>query len=878
MRVSRLILAGAAFALLACGSNPPPVTPPPAVPTGLTAIGGVGQVVLTWNAVPGATSYEVGRSATAGGARTLLATVTGPGYTDTTAGEGATWFYLVRAKNAGGTSADAAAPAALTAPAAPAISVSGSGSTMTVTWAAVQGAASYEVARAPGGTTSFAVLSAAAASPYADAGVPGNTAFRYKVTAKNATGAAESNIADATSAPAAPTVGTPTARNHRVDLTWTASAGATSYEIRRGTSAAGPFTAVGTSAASSFSDTSATNGTAWFYVVRALNATSASADSAASSSATPFREICVANNSSYTVTVYDGDVAGNQAPKRQFGWQTGLAGVAGIAVAPGPAKAYLASFGTSSVNTYDLAVNGNTSPSATLTTSSPPTALAAEGAELFVGMKGKVDVYTIDGTTGALTLARSRALPNILAEARAIAVDATHSEVMVLSAQNQIDVYNRASPMARVRVLSPGLTSNDIFIGLAYDATGDGVFSILHAGGAVSIPEYLRAPPSGCDTATPPVCTVTPMRTPLIGPRVSSAQGIAADLTKIFLTGTAASGRGAISVFVRTDSGAAGPLNALQTLDSTTTPLFRPGAIAIDAGNSRFWVSYGSAGAQVFAKGTPTTFSSCAGAPPVCDMTAVQSLQGLFSGIIEPVALARDLVNGELVVLNQGPLNSMTVYPLSANGISVSPSRVVSGATTGLAGNLASVDVDEQHGEYWVSNNSFASLSAFPRTASGDQAPARSISGASTTLQGPRTALYDVALQQIVVGDTVNLFGWDRTLTGDQAPARTAATAASSISSLSIDPIHDEIFVFDSTSAGVYPRAFGAGPLTPIRSFGKGGVGAVDPLNDEVWMLEIGASGQLNAYSRTGNGTAAIRSISGPGTGLHGSSALAVCN
>ncbi len=88
------------------------------------------------------------------------------------------------------------------------------------------------------------------------------------------------------SAPATPSGLTATAGSGQVMLAWTASTGATGYSIGRATTSSGPFTTIGQTTTTSFTDTSAANGTAYFYVVSASNAGGSSADSAAVS-ATP---------------------------------------------------------------------------------------------------------------------------------------------------------------------------------------------------------------------------------------------------------------------------------------------------------------------------------------------------------------------------------------------------------------------------------------------------------------------------------------------------------------------------------------------------------------------------------------------------------------
>lgn len=83
------------------------------------------------------------------------------------------------------------------------------------------------------------------------------------------------------SAPSTPGGLTATAGNNQVALVWSASTGATGYSIARATSSAGPFASIGESSATSFSDTNAVNGTAYYYVVSASNATGSSVNSAA---------------------------------------------------------------------------------------------------------------------------------------------------------------------------------------------------------------------------------------------------------------------------------------------------------------------------------------------------------------------------------------------------------------------------------------------------------------------------------------------------------------------------------------------------------------------------------------------------------------------
>jgi hypothetical protein len=80
--------------------------------------------------------------------------------------------------------------------------------------------------------------------------------------------------------PASPSNLAAAAGNAAVSLTWTASSGASSYAVKRGTTNGGPYTQVATPTSASYSDASLTNGTTYYYVVSAINSSGASANSA----------------------------------------------------------------------------------------------------------------------------------------------------------------------------------------------------------------------------------------------------------------------------------------------------------------------------------------------------------------------------------------------------------------------------------------------------------------------------------------------------------------------------------------------------------------------------------------------------------------------
>jgi uncharacterized repeat protein (TIGR02543 family) len=141
-----------------------PSSSAPSAPTGLSAVGGNGQVALNWTAATGATSYNVYRGTSTGGESTtpIATNVTAATYTDTGLTNGTAYYYEVKAVNTYGTSGssnEATGTPNLTTYALTVTSGSGSGSyaagtAVTVTAAAP--ASGYQFAGWTGATSALA--------------------------------------------------------------------------------------------------------------------------------------------------------------------------------------------------------------------------------------------------------------------------------------------------------------------------------------------------------------------------------------------------------------------------------------------------------------------------------------------------------------------------------------------------------------------------------------------------------------------------------------------------------------------------------------------------------------------------------------------------
>ncbi len=113
-------------------------------------------------------------------------------------------------------------------------------------------------------------------------------------------------------APDAPVGTSATAGDSQVFLSWTASAGATGYNVKRSATKGGPYTTVNTGGplpGTSYDDTGLTNGQAYFYVVTALNSLGESVGSA-EVSATPVAATAIpAAPTALTAAAGDGQIA-----------------------------------------------------------------------------------------------------------------------------------------------------------------------------------------------------------------------------------------------------------------------------------------------------------------------------------------------------------------------------------------------------------------------------------------------------------------------------------------------------------------------------------------------------------------------------------------
>jgi fibronectin type 3 domain-containing protein len=280
-------------------------TPPP--PSTLTAYAGNNCNLICWPVQPGATSYNILRSTTAGGGYAPVATgVTGPvcgsgwnnaTFLDTTAANGMAYYYVVQSVNPVGTSADSPespgvtpdAAVSTSAPAAPTgLTVSSAGhQSVALNWNASAGANFYTVYRSTlfdngGGASNvlgtIVLASNVTGTSYTDTSPTDGSIYSYSVTAAGA-GGASSNSSSAVAVPLpAPPAGAPgtlTATPSSVTnitLSWSAVSGAVGYVVQRATSLNGTYLLLNSITETIYTDHGLNTNLTYYYRITPVNA------------------------------------------------------------------------------------------------------------------------------------------------------------------------------------------------------------------------------------------------------------------------------------------------------------------------------------------------------------------------------------------------------------------------------------------------------------------------------------------------------------------------------------------------------------------------------------------------------------------------------
>jgi fibronectin type 3 domain-containing protein len=150
-----------------------------------------------------------------------------------------------------------------------------SSSSISVTWTAVPGAASYQIYRSTSADYGYTRIGISTSSSYTNTGLSSNITYYYKVSAVNSAGleSPESSSVSAKTKIATPTWNSVAVGPTYVYLWWNPVWRAQGYRIYRSTSASGPYTQIGSSTDSyeSYSDIGLSAKTTYYYKVSAFN-------------------------------------------------------------------------------------------------------------------------------------------------------------------------------------------------------------------------------------------------------------------------------------------------------------------------------------------------------------------------------------------------------------------------------------------------------------------------------------------------------------------------------------------------------------------------------------------------------------------------------
>lgn len=253
-------------------SNEVSGTPDPQAPNlSVLSSAGASPVILGWTSSTGATSYTLYRGTAVISSNSLNTT-----YTDSGVVAGSTYTYTVKAVDAPGSSPASNAVTVTIIPAIPALTATNGVSQVSLSWTASAGTAAYRLYRSTsGGAFPNLLVGGLTTTTYTDTGGTTGVTYFYQVTAVNTGGAsAASNQVSGTfepAAPAAPAALTATAGDTTVALSWTASAGATGYNIFRGVTSGGEGATAIAVAGTTYTDSGLTDGTTYYYKVKAVN-------------------------------------------------------------------------------------------------------------------------------------------------------------------------------------------------------------------------------------------------------------------------------------------------------------------------------------------------------------------------------------------------------------------------------------------------------------------------------------------------------------------------------------------------------------------------------------------------------------------------------
>ena len=288
-----------------------------ATPSGLSVSNTIASLTLKWNAVTGATGYEIYRVGT-DGKYSKITTVTSTSYVDTSVKNNTQYSYRIKAYNTACTSAfSTAASLKKTQISVSNLKADANGSKVQLSWTGgVTGAEGYVIYRRTEGG-SYTELGRTSGNTYSDT-ISAGIKYYYAVAVYSG-----SRTEDKCPEVGAMYLATPSGLSvsntiASLTLKWNAVKGATGYEIyRAGTD--GKYSKITTVTSTSYVDTSVKNNTQYSYRIKAYNTACTSAFSTAAS----------LKKTQISVSNLKADANGS---KVQLSWTGGVTGAEGYVI------------------------------------------------------------------------------------------------------------------------------------------------------------------------------------------------------------------------------------------------------------------------------------------------------------------------------------------------------------------------------------------------------------------------------------------------------------------------------------------------------------------------------------------------------------------
>ena len=309
----------------------------PSAPSGLSVSNTIASLTLKWNAVTGATGYEIYRAGT-DGKYSKIKTVTSTSYVDTNVKNNTQYSYKIKAYNAAGASAfSTAASLKKTQISVSNLKADANGSKVQLSWTGgVTGAEGYVIYRRTEGG-SYAEIGRTSGKTYSDT-ISAGIKYYYAVAVYSG-----SRTEDKCPEVGVMYLATPSGLSvsntiASLTLKWNAVTGATGYEIyRAGTD--GKYSKIKTVTSTSYVDTNVKNNTQYSYKIKAYNAAGASAFSTAAS----------LKKTQISVSNLKADANGS---KVQLSWTGGVTGAEGYVIYRRTEGGSYAEIGRTSGKTY----------------------------------------------------------------------------------------------------------------------------------------------------------------------------------------------------------------------------------------------------------------------------------------------------------------------------------------------------------------------------------------------------------------------------------------------------------------------------------------------------------------------------------------------